>query len=217
MNVLIISIRSSTISQLLKPSCISSSLLSLRQWHNFEEITPAKYVKSNLQNGLGRYVCQLQRLTIKFCKEFRTSFGVRDYIEHDLVTFAKKYPMVAIYLQPRRHRTPTLTAEYLNGCEQNLKITSCSRQQVNWWVHYLLTQQGDSTVRYLKQMHSDSPSTQGIWTPYTNKPLDRILRTYPDDELREIEDPDYLYPSATKQIQQLFDKQQQQEDEEKHV
>ena len=36
----------------------------------------------------------------------------RDFIENDLVEFAKQNPGVVVYLQPRRHRKPKLSAEY---------------------------------------------------------------------------------------------------------
>jgi hypothetical protein len=38
---------------------------------------PAEFINSNLENGLGRYVCQLQRVTFKFCKENPGSRGLR--------------------------------------------------------------------------------------------------------------------------------------------
>ncbi len=65
-----------------------------------------------LKNGLGRYIPQLMRVTIKFCKESTTSHGVRDFIEHDIVQFAKQNPGTAIYLKPRRMRSPVVVAEY---------------------------------------------------------------------------------------------------------
>jgi hypothetical protein len=38
---------------------------------------PAEFISTNLENGLGRYVCQLQRITFKFCKESPASRGIR--------------------------------------------------------------------------------------------------------------------------------------------
>lgn len=73
---------------------------------------PAEYINTNLENGLGRYVCQLQRVTFKFCKEHPASRGIREFIENDLVDFAKKNPGTVVYLQPRRHRKPKVFAEY---------------------------------------------------------------------------------------------------------
>lgn len=38
---------------------------------------PSNFLKSVLQNGAGRYVCQLQRLTLCFCKSDAGSRGMR--------------------------------------------------------------------------------------------------------------------------------------------
>lgn len=65
-----------------------------------------------LANGVGRYIKQLQRVTIKFCKSHGCSRGVREFIEHDLLEFAKANPGVVIYAKPRRHKGPVLSAEY---------------------------------------------------------------------------------------------------------
>ncbi len=63
-------------------------------------------------NGLGRYIPQLARVTVKFCKEAPSSSGVRNFIETQIVPFAEKNPSVAIYLKPRRNRFPVIVAEY---------------------------------------------------------------------------------------------------------
>lgn len=73
---------------------------------------PAEYISTTLANGVGRYVCQLQRITFKFCKEHPSSRGIREFIENDLVDFARKNPGIVVYLQPKRHRKPKLFAEY---------------------------------------------------------------------------------------------------------
>jgi large subunit ribosomal protein L43 len=184
---------------------ISLPAQSIRSFHSFDEITPAKYISTRLQNGIGsRYVCQLQRLTIQVCKEFRTSYGTREWIANDLTAFARQHPYVVIYIQPRRHRPPNLIGEYLSGDRQWIPLSNCDKDRVNWWIHSLLTQQGDPQWRLIKQMHTDSPSVQGIWTPFTNKPIDRTTRTYPDQDLIEIE---YPQMTATQQIQELFEQQ----------
>ena len=38
---------------------------------------PSAFIKTVLHNGVGRYVCQLSRLTFKFCKRRGDSRGVR--------------------------------------------------------------------------------------------------------------------------------------------
>ena len=73
-----------------------------------------------LKNGLGRFIPQLMRITIKFCKESPTSQGVREFIERDIVEFAKQNPGSAIYLKPRRHRSPVIVAEYRKFHNDNI-------------------------------------------------------------------------------------------------
>lgn len=36
----------------------------------------------------------------------------REFIESDLVNFAKENPGIVVYLKPRRHRTAVMKAEY---------------------------------------------------------------------------------------------------------
>ena len=38
---------------------------------------PSAFVKTVLHNGVGRYVCQMSRVTIKFCKSDADSRGMR--------------------------------------------------------------------------------------------------------------------------------------------
>ena len=45
-------------------------------------------------------------------KEFKPLLFEREFIENDLVDFARKNPGVVVYLQPKRHRKPKLSAEY---------------------------------------------------------------------------------------------------------
>lgn len=70
------------------------------------------FIRAPLQNGLGRFVGQLQRITMKFCKSNGSSKGMRDFVENGLLDFAKGNPGTAVYVKPRRHRTPVIVAEY---------------------------------------------------------------------------------------------------------
>ncbi len=70
------------------------------------------YVSAPLCNGVGRYVQQCQRMTLKFCKSHGGSRGLREFIENHLVEFARANPGVVVYVKPRRHRSPVVVAEY---------------------------------------------------------------------------------------------------------
>ena len=56
------------------------------------------WINSNapLKNGLGRFVPQLARLTLKFCKSDGSSSGVRQFIQQDVVQFARQNPRYCI-------------------------------------------------------------------------------------------------------------------------
>lgn len=70
------------------------------------------FIRAPLQNGVGRFIGQLQRITLKFCKNNGSSRGMRNFIENNLVDFAKDNPGVVVYVKPRRHKTPVIVAEY---------------------------------------------------------------------------------------------------------
>lgn len=158
------------------------------------------YVKSVLHNGVGRYVCQLQRLTIKFCKTHGNSRGVREYIEKEMIDFARKNPGVAVYLKPRRHRDPYVVAEYLSGERENLRVAEYSCEEMVKWIEHLRTRSGLPIVKLRKYWHTDSPSIQGFWTPYTHRPAEQNLTEYPNEELGKFVD---VVPTATEQLVQL--------------
>ena len=45
---------------------------------------PSAYIKTVLHNGVGRYVCQVARITFKFCKRKGDSRGVRWVCSHNV-------------------------------------------------------------------------------------------------------------------------------------
>ena len=53
--------------------------------------TPRAFLTSVLQNGVGRYVCQLQRITLKFCKSHASSRGMRWVFKLAVL----KFPIIA--------------------------------------------------------------------------------------------------------------------------
>ncbi|KAJ2941062.1 hypothetical protein O0L34_g13191 [Tuta absoluta] len=163
------------------------------------------FVRAPLQNGVGRYVCQLQRITLKFCKSTGSSRGLRDFIEQDLVEFAKTNPGVVVYLKPRRHRGPVVVAEYLNGDRVWMSMHNKTQSEITKWIEMMRTQQGDnSSTRLRKYQYTDHPSIQGPWTPFTFKNPELNVANLPDAKFGAN---DRLPQSATEQLRQLFEKQ----------
>merc|ERR1712002_821113 len=163
---------------------------------------PRAFIKTALHNGIGRYVCQLQRLTLKFCKSHAGSQGVRNFIEEDLLEFTHNHPGVVVYLKPRRHRTAILTAEYLNGNSVNLNLHMKPRHEVRQWVEQVRVRSGEDIAILVKPWHTFTPSIQGIWTPFTNKPSIENTYKFPSDNYVFKE----LDTSATEEILQKMQK-----------
>jgi len=149
--------------------------------------TPRSWLRGVLQHGVGRYVCQLQRVTLEFCKSDASSRGMRDFIERDLLDFTRENPGVVVYLNPRRHNQPALRAEYLNGNTQLKEMNNRPREEICQWLEHFRCRSGLDIVHIQKSYHTDSPSMQGIWTPQTNKPSYLNVTEFPcESESRKI-------------------------------
>ncbi|XP_029977552.1 large ribosomal subunit protein mL43 [Sphaeramia orbicularis] len=132
--------------------------------------TPSRFLKSVLQNGVGRYVCQLKRISIIFSKKAQSSLGVREFIEEGVVDYAKNNPGTVVYVSPQSSRIPKIVAEYLNGNVREEIITSKTAPQISELLTKLTNQSGLDIIRIRKRVHTDSPSIQGQWHPFTNRP-----------------------------------------------
>ncbi|XP_076049561.1 large ribosomal subunit protein mL43-like [Oratosquilla oratoria] len=83
-------------------------------------------------------------------------FYCRDYIQKDLINSANNNPgVVVLYLKPRRHRSPCIKAEY---CKFDFCNSTC-----------MLGRSGYPVDRLRKYQHTDFPSVQGPWTPWTHR------------------------------------------------
>ncbi|XP_054262136.1 39S ribosomal protein L43, mitochondrial [Macrosteles quadrilineatus] len=171
-------------------------------------VMKSMFPRAPLGNGLGRYVCQLQRITLKFCKTHGGSQGMREFIETDLIDFARSNPGVVVYLKPRRFRTPCLWAEYLNGGEEYIGCNNLSKEEISQWLNWMKTKSGYQDMRYLSYSHSDHPSVQGVWSPFTHRDPALNLATFPLDTLTIAE---RQSPSATEILMEMYKKQQQTE------
>lgn len=136
-----------------------------------------------LNNGIGRFIPQLMRLTIKFCKERPTSQGVREFIEHDIVQFAKENPHAALYLKPRRNRSPVVVAEYLNGERHWKSIHQYTRNELKEWLDVLRNASGKEYQVQQKYEFTDNPSIQGMWNSFTNVDPSVATTQFPNHKL----------------------------------
>uniref|UniRef100_A0A8D2FQ20 Large ribosomal subunit protein mL43 n=1 Tax=Theropithecus gelada TaxID=9565 RepID=A0A8D2FQ20_THEGE len=146
--------------------------------------TPSRFLASVLHNGLGRYVQQLQRLSFSVSRDGASSRGAREFVEREVIDFARRNPGVVIYVNSRPCCVPRVVAEYLNGSVREESIHCKSVEEISTLVQKLANQSGLDVIRIRKPFHTDNPSIQGQWHPFTNKPT-----TFRELCPREVQDP----------------------------
>ncbi|KAL0269569.1 UNVERIFIED_CONTAM: hypothetical protein PYX00_007259 [Menopon gallinae] len=161
-----------------------------------------------LSNGLGRYIPQCQRITLKFCKSSGSSLGMRSFIENDVIEFAKNNPSVVLYLKPRRHRGPVIVAEYLNGERKWIPVNQKTREEINKWLHLLVTESGQPEKTLIQWWNTQHPSIQGPWSPFYNKNPELNVVKFPSKEFGQ---PPNLEKSATEQLLEYYKNQKMEE------
>lgn len=166
--------------------------------------TPRGFPKAPLQNGIGRYICQLKRITLRFCKSSGSSRGMRDFIETELVTYAQEHPGTAVYLKPRRHKSPSFVAEYLNGEREVISCHNFTAEQMIKWLNLYSTRSGIPLTRYVKMWHTECPSIQGVWSPFTNMDPALNITNFPSKDLSK---PIWEEKSATEELLEIIERQ----------
>ena len=121
-------------------------------------------------------------MTLKFCKFGGSSKGVRDFIENKIVDYSRSNPGVVVYLKPRRHKSPVLTCEYLNGSYHWMNLHNMSEKEIVAWIDYHTTRSGELIKRFRKSIRTFWPSVQGPWNPFLNKPTELNLVSFPNTE-----------------------------------
>lgn len=150
--------------------------------------SPSRFLQSVLHNGVGRYVCQLKRLTLIFSKDAQPSLGAREFIEEKVVDFAKQNPGIVVYISPKPCRVPKLVGEYLNGSLREEAINSKTAEEIQQLIQKMASQSGLDIIRIRKPYHTDNPSIQGQWHPFINKPTSINLRSFGADS-RQTDSP----------------------------
>lgn len=120
--------------------------------------------------------------------------------------FSQTNPGVVVYVKPRRHRQPVIVGEYLNGERHWLCVRSFTEQQLSKWIDLMRTQnENSSAVRRRKHWHTDWPSIQGAWTPFTHQHPECTDATFPNQKFSAPLD---QKPTATDLLLEMFKNQQ---------
>lgn len=132
--------------------------------------TASRFLGSVLHNGLGRHLCQLKRISIVFSRRAPGSRGVREYIEEGVIDFARQNPGIVVYVTQKKCYVPKLVGEYLNGAVREESLNAKTPQEIAQLIQKMAAESGLDKIRIRKPFHTDSPSIQGQWNPFVNKP-----------------------------------------------
>ena len=66
-----------------------------------------------------------------------------------------------------------------------MNITNFSKEEICQWVEHFRTRSGTQIMRFRKQWHTDTPSIQGVWTPFTNKDSALNVTEFPNEQLSQ--------------------------------
>lgn len=93
----------------------------------------------------------------------------------------------------------------MNGQRQWISCRNYTAEEVRKWLELIRTQHEEAgAIRYRKMWHTDVPSIQGAWTPWTQRGPQQNLVVYPDEEsARAVK----LEPTATEKLIEIFNRQ----------
>ncbi len=57
----------------------------------------------------------------------------------------------------------------VNGEREYMSCHAFNRVEVLKWISYLTTRSGIPTMRFRRYQHTDYPTIQGVWTPFTHQ------------------------------------------------
>jgi large subunit ribosomal protein L43 len=118
-----------------------------------------------------RGVFQLSTLRLYYCEHGGSSRAMRDFISNGRLTeWATKHPHVEMQVKPRNGQHPYIHADYLT--------TAAAHQvSVKNYEHWKYVQEicdmmhsrsGRKITKITTPVLTDTPSVQGVWTPFLN-------------------------------------------------
>ncbi len=120
-----------------------------------------------------RGIYQLTKLSLHYCEVGGSSRALREYIGNgQLIAWAERHPFVKLEVKRNNGHHPTIHADYLTNSEQTMHQVSVKNYET--WKHVeevvqmLANRSGRKITKITKPVLTDTPSVQGVWTPFLN-------------------------------------------------
>lgn len=95
-----------------------------------------------------------------------------------------------------------LRSTTVNGERQWINCRNNTNEEITKWIELLRGQNGDSSALRLRKMwHTEQPSIQGVWSPFTHQNPQHNLTTFPVEQLSKPLD---VQQSATEKLIEIF-------------
>lgn len=124
-----------------------------------------------------RGIFQLTKLRLSYCEVGGSSRSMREYLGNgELAKWAAAHPHVSIEVKQKNGHHPIVHADYLTNSKKILHQVTVKNYEK--WEHVqevldmLSNRSGRKIVKITKPVLTDTPSVQGIWTPFLNLQLE---------------------------------------------
>jgi large subunit ribosomal protein L43 len=120
-----------------------------------------------------RGVFQLNKLKLHYCEKGGSSRSIRDYIINGkLVEWARLHPHVEIEVKVRNGKHPFVQGDYRSSpseCIHQISVKNVdSWKDVQDACQTLFNRSGRKITKITTPVLTDTPSIQGVWTPFLN-------------------------------------------------
>jgi large subunit ribosomal protein L43 len=125
-----------------------------------------------LLNMATRGVFQLTKLHLYYCEHGGSSRAIRDYLTNGrLMAWAREHPCVDIEIKVRNGKHPYVQGEYKTSSPSLHQISVKnvdSWRQIEEVCKLLHDRTGRKITKITTPVLTDTPSIQGVWTPFLN-------------------------------------------------
>lgn len=126
----------------------------------------AKNISPQNLNGLGSFILQCKKITLRYCNWGGSSRGMRRFLENDLKKYVEKNPKLEFVIV-KEHGHPILRGEYTNGKEKVICVRNMEPSKIEQKLNVLRDSSGAQLKPYRgNPVKSVNESVRGIWSPF---------------------------------------------------
>lgn len=117
-----------------------------------------------------RGVFQLKRLSVYYCEHGGSSRSIREFIANGrLSEWAAAHPHVDIHVNRRNGKHPYVHGDYKTAAAvHQVSVKNSSLNDIEDVLDMLHNRSGRKITKITKPVLTDTPSIQGVWTPFLN-------------------------------------------------